>query len=114
MGKIGEYDVGRISRLYKYMDDHISKKYKLATSTSKRKKRKARRLDHAVSRMQRKIMHLQSEIHQKSIAFFTREFDAIVIPHFEVSDMVNRKTRKIRRKTVRKMLCWAHYRFRQR
>ncbi|CAI2184177.1 9585_t:CDS:1 [Funneliformis geosporum] len=28
--------------------------------------------------------------------------------------MVNRKTRNIMRKTVRKMLCWAHYQFRQR
>ena len=28
--------------------------------------------------------------------------------------MVNRKTRKITRKTVRKMLCWGHYQFRQR
>ncbi|KAG9293328.1 hypothetical protein G9A89_007574 [Geosiphon pyriformis] len=37
------------------------------------------------------------------LKFFTREF----IPPFEVSDMVNRKTRKITRKTVRKMLCSA-------
>jgi putative transposase len=27
--------------------------------------------------------------------------------------MVNRKTQKITRKTVRKMLCWSHYRFQQ-
>ncbi|KAG9305152.1 hypothetical protein G9A89_010660 [Geosiphon pyriformis] len=28
--------------------------------------------------MQRKIKHLQNEIHRKAIAFFTHEFDAIV------------------------------------
>ena len=52
-------------------------------------------------------------MHKKSVAFFTREFDAIIIPPFEVSNMVNRKTRNITRKTVHKMLCWAHYQFRQ-
>jgi len=61
-----------------------------------------------------KNQHLQSEVHKKSVAFFTREFDAIVIPPFEVSNMINRKTRKIARKTVCKMLCWVHYQFRQR
>ena len=64
--------------------------------------------------MRRKIKHLQSELYKKSVAFFTREFDAIIIPPFEVSNMINRKTRKITRKTVRKMLRWGHYQFRQR
>ena len=64
--------------------------------------------------MRRKIKRLQSEVHKKSVAFFTREFDATIIPPFKVSNMVNRKTRKITRKTVRKMLCWGHYQFRQR
>ena len=36
VGKIGEYDIGRIFRLCKYMDDLISKKDRLANSTSKR------------------------------------------------------------------------------
>lgn len=39
VGKIGEYDIGRIFRLCKYMDDLISKKDRLANSTSKRKKK---------------------------------------------------------------------------
>src|SRR5437763_15040 len=44
---------------------------------------------------------------------FMHEFDVIIIPPFEVSQMVNHKMRKIRSRTVRQMLCWAHYRFRQ-
>src|SRR6185312_7300669 len=76
---------------------------------SKRKKKQASRLDKAISRMRQKVKHLQSELHKKSVAFFTREFDAVIIPPFEMSNMVNRKTRKITRKTVRKMLCWGHY-----
>ena len=57
---------------------------------------------------------MQNEIHRKTIKFLTDEFDVIVIPPFEVSGMVNRKTRKISKKTVRKMLGWSHYKFRQR
>jgi transposase len=95
------------------MDNLLSIKNKLAASNSKRKNKKALRLDKAISRMRRKIKRLQSEIH-KSVAFFTCEFDAIIIPPFEVSNMTNRKTREITQKTVRKMLCWAHYQFRQR
>ena len=95
------------------MDKLLSQKDRFNSSTSKRKKRKANRLDKAVACMRRKIAHLQNEIHRKAIAFFTCEFDAIIIPPFEVSNMVNRKTRKIKKKTVRQMLSWAHYRFRQ-
>ncbi|KAG9287311.1 hypothetical protein G9A89_008942 [Geosiphon pyriformis] len=50
-------------------------------STSKRKKSKARDFDKA------------------AIAFFICEFDSIIIPSFEVSNMANRKIRKITRKT---------------
>ena len=110
VGKIGQYDIGRIICLCKHMDNLHSIKDKLAASSSKRKKKQASRLDKAISRMRRKI---KSELHKKSVAFFTREFDAI-IPPFEVSNMINRKTRRITRKTVRKMLCWGHYQFRQR
>ena len=57
-----------------------------------------------------KIPDKISKIHERRAPPHTR----IVEPPFEVSNMVNRKTRKITRKTVRKMLCWVHYQFRQR
>ena len=72
----------------------------LAASSSKRKKKKALRLDKAIFEMRRKIKHLQSEVYKENVAFFTSEFDAIIIPPFEVSNMVNRKTKKITKKTV--------------
>jgi len=72
-------------------------KDKLAASSSKCKKKKALRLDKTIFQMRRKIKLKFI----KSGAFFTREFDAIIIPLFEVSNMMNRKTRKTTRKTVR-------------
>ncbi|KAG9298248.1 hypothetical protein G9A89_002736 [Geosiphon pyriformis] len=74
--------------VHRYKDKHAlvtSKKDEL--NTSKRKKAKARRLEKAIGCMHQKILHLQSEIHRKAAAFFTHEFDAIVIP-FVVSDMM--------------------------
>ncbi|KAG9307024.1 hypothetical protein G9A89_003075 [Geosiphon pyriformis] len=53
------------------------------------------------------FIHLEGEIHRKSVRFFTREFDGIV-RHAESQN------KKYYTKTDRKMLCWAHYRFRQR
>jgi putative transposase len=114
VGKIGEHDIGRIIRLCHHMDNLISRKDKLAASTSKRKRKKARRLNAAVARMRQKVKSLQMECHKKAAIFFTREFDTIIIPPFEVSQMVNRKTRKIRSRSVREMLGWGHYAFRQR
>src|SRR4051794_31934373 len=113
VGKIGEHDIGRITRLCHKMDDLISRKDKCAASSSKRKQKKARRLNIAVARMRRRIKSLRMEVHKKAAGFFTREFDAVIIPPFEVSQMVNRKTRKIRSRTVREMLGWGHYAFRQ-
>ena len=91
VGIISQYDIRRIIRLCKHMDNLLSIMDKLAASSSKRKKKQASRLDKAISRMRRRIKHLQSELHKKSVAFFTREFDAIIIPPFEVSNMINRK-----------------------
>ncbi|KAG9299128.1 hypothetical protein G9A89_020441 [Geosiphon pyriformis] len=45
--------------------------------------------------MRRKFIRLQSKFNGHLVRFFTPEFDAIVIPPFEASDMVNRRTRKI-------------------
>ena len=42
-----------------------------------------------------KNFHLQNEIHKEAVSFFTCEFDAIIILPLEVSNMTNRKTRKI-------------------
>ncbi len=58
VGKIGQYDIGWIIHLCKYMDNLHSIRDKLAASNSKRKNKKALRLDNAISRMIRKIKHL--------------------------------------------------------
>ena len=48
VGKIGQYDIGRIIRLCQHMDNLQLTKDKLAASSSKRKKKQALRLDTAI------------------------------------------------------------------
>ena len=90
--------------VYQYMDNLILKKDQLIISTSKRKKKKAKRINNAIFRMRWKIIHLQNEIHRKAIAFFTYEFDAIIIPPFEVSGIINRKQERFLKRQSKKCL----------
>ncbi len=45
--------------------------------------------------------------------FLVDNFDVILLPTFETSNMSRKATRKIRSKTVRNMLSFGHYRFEQ-
>ncbi|RIA79368.1 hypothetical protein C1645_745956 [Glomus cerebriforme] len=98
--KIGLNNIGRIIRICFFIDKLCLKRDKILTCVSKCKKNKAHRIDKAISWLRRNIKRLQTEIHRKTIKFLTREFDVIIISPFEVSDMVNHKTRKIIRSSV--------------
>lgn len=113
-GKIGHMDKGRIMRLGCHLDDLLSRMTLCQNSPSKRKRRKAQRMRHAAARMRRQVHRLQTEIHRKAANFFVKEFDVIVIPPFDASEMSRRSTRKIRRGVVRSMLNWGHGLFRKR
>ncbi len=99
-GKIGAGDFGKIQRLCDHMDDLIGR----ATKAPCRSKRRMLR---AVERMRWRIKDLVDELHHKAAVFLCRNFDIIAIPKFETSQMVT----KLRSKTARAMLTWAHYRF---
>ena len=105
--KIGEADFSRIQRLCAHLDRLRSK-----VATSKSRKRYS--LKKAMKRMQWKIWDLVDELHWKTIRFLTENFDLILLPTFETSQMVNKSHRKIRSKTVRSMLTFAHFKFKQR
>ncbi len=105
--KIGQADFSRLQRLAHYMDDLISR-------LSKTTGRKRLRMKRAKQRIQWRIWDLVDELHWKSARFLVNNFDVILLPTFETSEMVNRSHRKIRSKTVRNMLTFAHYRFGQR
>ena len=107
-GVIGDHDFGRLVRLCHHLDALISQR-----STSKKKKQRYR-IKKAENRLRWKIKDLRDELHAKTIRFLVDTFDIILIPTFETSQMAKREQRKLRSKTVRSMLTWAHYAFKER
>jgi putative transposase len=103
-GLIGEKDFSRIQRLAAHLDHLLSR----ASQAGKQKKRK---MLLAAARVRLKVKNLIDELHHKSALFLVRNFDTILLPTFETSQMVGKAGRKIRSKTVRSMLTFAHYRF---
>ena len=112
-GQIASGDYGRLVRLAQHLDDLLSrldKKRKEGRVTARRRQG----MRNAANRMRAKFKALVDELHWKTIRFLLDNFDVILLPAFETSQMVQRGTRKIRAKSVRSMLTFAHYRFAQR
>ncbi|MCI0709047.1 MAG: transposase [Chloroflexi bacterium] len=103
-GWLGEGDYQRIMKLLLAMDNLKSQ---MAKTTAKRR----RRLKKAFNKLAHKRDDLIAEMHHKVALFLVQHFDIILLPDFEVSDMVKRQKRKIRSKTVRAMLGFKFARF---
>ena len=97
--KIGDKDISRIYRLLIHVD-------KLCNSKSKTKVL-------AKHRLIRRIKNLVKEVHNKTTLFLLQNFRNIILPSFDVSQMVKKNARKIKKNTVRKMLTWSHYKLKQ-
>ena len=106
-GHIGQADFGRIQRLCSHLDDLLSRAKLETKRFAKRNKYRA------ADRMRIRVRNLIDELHHKAARFLVENFDLILIPSFETSEMVLRGARKLRAKSVRSMLTFAHYRFRQ-
>ena len=104
-GKIGQEDFGRIQRLCQHQDNLLSR---AAQAPSKRR----RNMRRAAERMTVKIQNIVNELHHKTARFLVDNFDVILLPDFKTSGMITRGQRKIRSKTVRNLLNYAHHRFR--
>jgi putative transposase len=77
------------------------------------KKRATWSLRRAYHRKLRKIKDKIKECHNKLALFLCENYRVVLIPKFQVSQMVKKHNRKIRSKTVRQMCCWSHYAFRE-
>ncbi|WP_293106571.1 transposase [Moorena sp. SIO3I6] len=106
VGKIGHGDFSQIQRLCQHLDNLLSK-------ISKVKRGQKRRMRKAARRMIIRVQNLINELHHKAARFFVDNFDVILLPTFETSQMSKKGNRNIRSKTVRNMLNFAHYRFKE-
>ena len=107
-GWLGHQAINRIQRLCVYLDRLLSR---IATCTIRRKKRTMRR---AANQIRRRIRNLVKELHCKLVRFLVSNFDVILLPSFDTSQMTPRGSRRIRKKSVRQMLTLSHYKFKQR
>ena len=53
-------------------------------------------------------------MHFQLASFLAKNFRQILIPPLPVAEFVKREKRKLGKKTVKNMLAWSHYAFRQR
>lgn len=106
-GHLGKGDFSRIQRLCHHLDKLISKRDRCKL------KQKRRSLTTAAIRMRGKIKNLINELHFKTAKFLTDNFDVILLPKFETQQMVTRAGRKIGKRSVRMMLSFSHFRFKQ-
>jgi putative transposase len=106
VGKIGQSDFSRIQRLCHHLDDLISR-FSFVKAPQRRRMKKA------ADRMRIRIRNLIDELHHKSARFLVDNFDVILLPTFETSNMSGKAERKLSSKTVRNLLSFAHYRFKQ-
>ncbi len=104
----GKSDIERIERLCVHLDDLISRTVRSKVCRQRYKMRKAQ------MRMRLKIRNLIDDFHKKLVNWLVHAYELVLLPTFETSRMVVKEHRKISRPSVRAMLTWAFYRFKQR
>lgn len=104
--EIGKGDIGRIQRLCQHLDNLISRSSKVRT-----RQRRVMRI--AASRIRERIQNLIKDLHNKTTSLLVNSYKVIFLPTFDTSQMVIKKKRKIKTKSVRQMLTWSHYKFEQ-
>ena len=103
--KIGDNDLNKIRTYLLKTDKFISK-------ISKMTKRRKKRSNIAKRKRFNRVINWIKDCHRKTVKYLIDNYNYIIIPPFNVKNMVNRKNRKINNKTVRNMLTWSHYKFR--
>lgn len=108
--EVGKGDIGHIYRLCHRMDGLQSR----IDGDLTVRHRKRYRMRIALRRMRLRLRNLVNECHKKLVSFLVRNYNVVLLPAFETSQMVVKNARRIRSKTARAMLTWSYYRFKQR
>lgn len=106
--EVGAGDMKAVVRLCVSVDKLMSAESKTRTSRERYMLRRVAR------RVRKQLRNKVDEVHKQLVRFLTSQYDLILLPKFEVSQMIRKRDRKLRTKTARQMATWAHYRFRTR
>ena len=105
----GRYDVDAFLR--ESRDATLVCYCRVSSAKLERRRLAKRNKYRAASRMRVRIGNLTDELHHQAARWLVDNFDVILLPTFETSDMARRGARKLRSKSVRSLLTYAHYRF---
>lgn len=106
-GKIGDNVVEKIERKALLID-------KLKSLITKCKnKRKKHNMKRRCLKSITKIKNTTKNLHWQTVSFLVNNYDNIILPEFNVKNMIERKYRKIRSNSVRGMLGLSHYKFKE-
>jgi len=114
--KIGQGFAARMRPMLLALDRLISRRTKFLKSTPKEWKQchkdRFQYFQKRVFAIRNKLSDLLSDLHRRAADFLT-QYDVILLPTFETSNMVSKFARKISSRTVRAMLSLGHYKFKQ-
>ncbi|WP_198954194.1 RNA-guided endonuclease InsQ/TnpB family protein [Moorena bouillonii] len=108
--EFGDNDFQRIAKLCSHLDKLKSKHDKSKGHIYKHRRYK---LKAAMEKLRTRIKNLRAELHKQVASYLARNYDVIVLPTFNTSQMVPRKKRKLKTKTARAMMTWGFYQFSQ-
>lgn len=109
-GEVHEWGKGDQTQLYK-LGVHVDRLNKKASSARHASRR---RIKKAIGRIYDRVRNLVDDVHKKAAKWLCENHQVVLIPKFSSQQMTRRGERRIHTKTVRSMLHWSHYRFRQR
>ena len=111
-GEVYEFGVNDINIVHKLLRT-IDKTKSLLFKVNSKKRYNMKK---AMVRTQEKIDGLINELQKKTVRFLADNFDTVLLPKFNVKQMIQRirknKRRKISRDTARRMQALCHYKFR--
>lgn len=92
------------------------RKRKRTPARKLKNKRMAKRnkMRKALLRANDNIRNLTDDVHKKACKWLLENHRVILLPAFQSSQMVKKEERKLAAKSVRSMMHWSHFRFRQR
>ncbi len=84
---------------------HLDKLISKGETVEARKRNKYKK---AEFRLRKRIKNLRDEMHRQTASMLVNEYDVIVIPQFNWHCLSKKGNRKIKKKTVRGLMTWAH------
>lgn len=119
--KIGDEKIDNLYLFYLERDainsriDELKKikgKFKTRIQIYKKICRRIRRLNIAGHKIQEKLTNKRNQFHYDSIKYLLSNYDSVLIPKFQTSQMMKKEERKLNETQVRKLGLWRHSQFR--